>query len=429
MIDVLLGAFLIIISILLYYSFLKGCYEKEGLHAKDILLLAVSVVINTAFAVVFADIMIIKMILSVLLLAIIAKLLFALSVKKSVLMSLIYTGIYISSEMIVFLLIQSIGSNSLSSMTNQSGGFIAELASQLIVLIVVLVLTIVLKKTNLSRMDYKGWIVFTLFPIFTLVTIIILIYAAERNLLGDMIYELLFLSSGLLILNIMQLLLLDNVIERETETRKKEMLIEQATHLNQMYQSLSDEREKQKARSHDYLNHLQVMLMLARDGKINDEIHYIEEQIGKETHSIDVIDTGNTLINAVLNVKYLEAKEKGIVIPFIADNLTNLKISDSDLVTILTNLLDNAIEAVQHCDEKRIIFKIIREHETLYIDSSNRYSGRLPEEYDSFTTKVDKLNHGYGISNIKKAVAANNGQCFIETDKGVFHVTITIPLI
>ena len=415
MIDVLLGVFLTIITILLYYSFLKGCCEKEGLHAKDILLLTVSVVINTAFAVVFADTMLVKMIISVLLLAIIAKLLFALSVKKSVLMSLIYTGIYISSEMIVFLLIQSIVSNSLSSMTNQSGGFIAELASQLIVLIVVLVLTIVLKKTNLSRMDYKGWIVFTLFPIFTLVTIIILIYAAERNLLGDMIYELLFLSSGLLILNIMQLLLLDNVIERETETRKKEMLIEQ--------------REKQKARSHDYLNHLQVMLMLARDGKFNDEIRYIEEQIGKETHSIDVIDTGNTLINAVLNVKYLEAKEKGIVIPFIADNLTNLKISDSDLVTILTNLLDNAIEAVQHCDEKRIIFKIIREHETLYIDSSNRYSGRLPEEYDSFTTKVDKLNHGYGISNIKKAVAANNGQCFIETDKGVFHVTITIPLI
>lgn len=429
MIDVVLGIILIILTCLLYYAFLKVCCRKPVLIAKDALLLIVLFSFNIIFAILFVDVLILKITLNILLMAAFAKLAFSLTVKKSVLMSLIYTGIYVSSEMIVFFLIQIVGSNNLSSMTNQSGGFIAELASQLIVLIVVLILTIVLKKTNLSRMDYKGWIIFTLFPVFTLVTITILIYAAENNLLGDMIYGLLFLSSGLLTLNIFQLLLLDNVIERETETRKKEMLIEQATHLHQMYQSLSDEREKQKAKSHDYLNHLQVMLMLAREGKINDEIHYIEEQIGKETHSIDVIDTGNTLINAVLNVKYLEAKEKGIVIPFIADNLTNLKISDSDLVTILTNLLDNAIEAVQHCDEKRIIFKIIREHETLYIDSSNRYSGQLPIEYDNYTTKDDKVNHGYGISNIKKAVEANDGQCFIETDKGVFHVTITIPLI
>ena len=63
-------------------------------------------------------------------------------------------------------------------------------------------------------------------------------------------------------------------------------------------------------------------------------------------------------------------KEKGIVIPFIADELTGLHISDSDLVTILTNILDNAIEAVQLCDDKRIVFKIIKDKDMLIIDSS-----------------------------------------------------------
>ena len=89
--------------------------------------------------------------------------------------------------------------------------------------------------------------------------------------------------------------------------------------------------------------------------------------------------------------------------------------------------MDNAIEAAQHSDEKRIVFKIIRDHETLFIDSSNRYSGQLPKKNN--TTKADEINHGYGISNIKNAVEANNGQCFIETDNGIFHITITIPLI
>ena len=243
-----------------------------------------------------------------------------------------------------------------------------------------------------------------------------------------MFSKLIVLATGLLTLNILLFLLLDNVIRRENELRNKELLIEQAEHLNQMYQSISEERERQKARSHDYLNHLQVMLTLVREGRIDDEINYIEEQIGKETYNVDVIDTGNLLINAVLNIKYNEAKEKGIILPIKADNLSGLIISDSDLVTIITNILDNAIEAVLKCDDKRIVFKIIKDTDMLVIDSSNPYSGQLPDEELIRTTKPDKNNHGYGLANIRKTVASNQGNCFIDTSGGVFHIAITIPL-
>ena len=167
--------------------------------------------------------------------------------------------------------------------------------------------------------------------------------------------------------------------------------------------------------------------MLAREGKIDEQISYIEEQVGQELQSVDVIDTGNTLINAVLNIKYLEAKTKGIIIPFIADNLTGLKISDSDLVTILTNILDNAIDAVSKCEEKRIVFKIIRDNNTLIIDSLNTYSGHIDDTGNFVTTKTDKKNHGFGIANIRKTVEANNGNCFIDTEGGIFHISIAIP--
>ncbi len=107
--------------------------------------------------------------------------------------------------------------------------------------------------------------------------------------------------------------------------------------------------------------------------------------------------------------------------------MTGLKISDSDLVTILTNVLDNAIEAVQKCEEKRLVFKIIKDYDTLIIDSSNPYIGQLDED-SLVTTKIDKDNHGFGLANIRKTVEANNGNCFIDTQGGIFHISIAIPL-
>ena len=245
---------------------------------------------------------------------------------------------------------------------------------------------------------------------------------------NDVYVGMVILASGMFILSILIFALIDNVVRRENYIHEKEIMLGQTEHLNQMYRSLSDEREKQKARSHDYMNHLNVMLMLAREGKVDEQIRYIEEQLGKEVQNVDIIDTGNTLINAVLNIKYLEAKEKGIIIPFIADNLKDIKISDSDLVTIITNILDNAIEAVQKCDEKRIVFKIIKDSDTLIIDSTNTYKGHLPADYDFGTTKSDKKNHGFGLANIKNTVEANNGNCFIDTEGGIFHISITLPL-
>ena len=171
-----------------------------------------------------------------------------------------------------------------------------------------------------SNLDIKGWFIFAFFPLFTAIAVIDLVVSSEAQSVKAVYSSLSFLAAGMFILNILLFILLDNVVKRENEIREKELLFEQAEHLNQMYRSLSDERERQKARSHDYINNLNVMLMLAREGKVDEEIRYIEEQLGKEMQSVDVIDTGNTLINAVLNIKYLEAKEKGIIIPFIADN-------------------------------------------------------------------------------------------------------------
>lgn len=428
MINTAMGITSCLITLLINYTFLKCVLKKKAEKQLDYLLLFGLFVINSLSAFFLDENLFLKLMLIPVSYTIVTIFVFRVSFKKSILANTAFFGLYGSVELLaLFILERAMGVDSISDITLLNGGFVSDLISQFVVLGIVLLLNIIFRKGTFTSLDLKGWFTFSLFPMFTLISVIVLINVSENNTDNELFYGLMILSTGMLILNILLFILLDNVIKRESEMREKEIMLEQASHLNQMYRSLSDEREKQKARSHDYMNHLQVMLMLAREGKIDEQISYIEEQVGQELQSVDVIDTGNTLINAVLNIKYLEAKTKGIIIPFIADNLTGLKISDSDLVTILTNILDNAIDAVSKCEEKRIVFKIIRDNNTLIIDSLNTYSGHIDDTGNFVTTKTDKKNHGFGIANIRKTVEANNGNCFIDTEGGIFHISIAIP--
>ena len=61
----------------------------------------------------------------------------------------------------------------------------------------------------------------------------------------------------------------------------------------------------------------------------------------------NVINTNHVIINAILNTKYQEAISKNIVFVFKVNDLSKIVIKDEDLVVILANLLNNAIEACE----------------------------------------------------------------------------------
>lgn len=88
-------------------------------------------------------------------------------------------------------------------------------------------------------------------------------------------------------------------------------------------------------------------------------VNKISGQISKE---LDFICTNNVIVDAVLNTKYQEIRDKGIVFVFKINDLSSLNISDEDVVVIMSNLLNNAIEACEKCRGDKIIkLKIVIE--------------------------------------------------------------------
>ena len=123
----------------------------------------------------------------------------------------------------------------------------------------------------------------------------------------------------------------------------------------------------------------------------------------------------------------------GIIIPFIADNLTGLKISDSDLVTILTNILDNAIEAsgkIEDKDKRWISMTLKRSGQFWVINVGNSID-RQPDidkiQAGGYTSKEDKGHHGFGLLNIRQTVEKQDGILKLETKEDAFSLTVMLP--
>ncbi len=372
-----------------------------------------------------ADYAIVKILINLVIVAVVMSKFFSMSLKKSFVYNAIFSAVYASIEMVVFILLYRFNViPSYNDIDIYNGEFLVDMLASSVMLMLIVAFSSFLNKSYLSRMELNGWIIYTMYPLFTLIVDFVFLMDVDAGTSEKMIMTYTVISCGMMVLNLLLLYLLNNTIAREIRLAKDRELVENAEHIYEMYETLSEEREIQKAQAHDYRNNLNAIHSLALKGDTASLKEYIEEQLESIDHSQDAFDTGNSIVNAVLNRKYHEAEAKGILFPIVCDNLASVGISNSDLVTILSNILDNAIEAAQKCNEKKITLKIKVKDGILYIVSTNTY---VEVKEDFKTTKADSDNHGYGLNNIRKAVADNGGQCYVECEEGEFRITVLIP--
>ena len=133
------------------------------------------------------------------------------------------------------------------------------------------------------------------------------------------------------------------------------------------------------------------------------------------------------MVNSIINQKYSYAQSKDITMAIKVNDLSNIVMKEEDMVILLSNLLDNAIEACEKCKNKIIKVKIIDEKDQTIIAVNNPVEGEVVVENNRFiTTKKDKANHGIGLLNIKSIVEKYNGISAIKCENGWFKFSALI---
>lgn len=180
-----------------------------------------------------------------------------------------------------------------------------------------------------------------------------------------------------------------------------------------------------RAQRHDFHNHLQTIYNMIHNCKSTEIKEYLDLVIDDFEELNDLIRLKNSAVAALLKAKIAATNSKDINFEIDAQcSLDNMKIKPHELVTILGNLINNAIEAVENSEQKDrqislelscfksfIVFKI----STPVLITTLDRSEKIFEQ--NFTTKNSDKHDGIGLTIVKNLVTKNKGEIDVTSTK------------
>lgn len=309
-------------------------------------------------------------------------------------------------------------------------GILVYLLVKIILFLVILIIRKQLGKKSLEMMVDAEWLIFLFFPVFTIAVISAMMPVFKYVQTVEQANLLSIVAFGMVGMNIIVFYLINDILKREIQLRENKIFQIQAKKQLEMYKTISESFDKQKRKTHEYKNQIVCIESLMSKKQYDKLEEYLKGIYNCWNSELDVINTNNVIVNAILNTKYHEADAKGIAFVFRVNDLSKLNVSDEDVVTILSNLLNNAIEACELCDDNRIIkLKFVKENDLIIIAVKNTFNcDVICEDGNIKSTKtINADEHGMGIKNVLKVIEKYGGSYVIEDQNKEFYFSIVIP--
>jgi two-component system CitB family sensor kinase len=210
------------------------------------------------------------------------------------------------------------------------------------------------------------------------------------------------------------------------------------TELEELLRELNDVRslaDALRAQEHEFSHRLHILAGLLEVGRTDDAIALIkQETIVHQALVASIVDSvGDPTLVGLLLGKAAVANERGIDLRLSSDTSIPDRIAGAmDLVTIVGNLIDNALDSVEPHEQGRVEVSIREDDDGTHVRVSDSGPG-VPVEIvdeiftDGFTTKVARGvgRRGLGLALVSQAVRRLGGEVTVANDGGaVFSVTL-----
>ena len=193
-------------------------------------------------------------------------------------------------------------------------------------------------------------------------------------------------------------------------------LLEQQTQNQEVYVREAKLRyEQTRSFRHDIKNHFLVLHQLINEGKSKEANEYLKNMEAVSDALSFQVQTGNIAADALLNSKLSVTAQKEIPIHCSIHIPEQSFIADMDWCIVLSNALDNAINASEAiAGQDRWIHLSGTQKGNLYllsIENRCREDTKIPAE-------------GIGLSNIRAVIKKYNGKMEIEVVDGIFKLNV-----
>ncbi len=214
-------------------------------------------------------------------------------------------------------------------------------------------------------------------------------------------------------------------INSSYEKNKREAAIMFSTNqlMESNYSKLEHSQNIIRRQVHDFKNHLRAINGMLKPGEQAKE--YIEELLSETVEHSQYCNSGNKVIDSVINCKTAEAKQLNIPFEYSVGLSSELLISSVDICAVLSNQIDNAIEACSKIDESenRFVKVEIKQKEAfVFFKVTNSCSENPFDENDELKSAKDDATgiHGIGIKNISQIAENYSGTLKSDFKQGCF---------
>lgn len=193
------------------------------------------------------------------------------------------------------------------------------------------------------------------------------------------------------------------------------------------YQSLLEKETETRRFRHDMSAHMVCLQGMLKENKVTEAEAYLKELSGSMAELKPKHQTGNTMVNAILNDIY--GKYTGVMLDWDGLLPMQMQISDMDVCVIFSNLLENAFLAASACEESgKVNVTVDAVAGALKVVVQNDMAKPIEEKEGKFLTqKADRSNHGFGIMNVKQCVADNGGKIVFDYTETSFTAKLILP--
>jgi hypothetical protein len=226
------------------------------------------------------------------------------------------------------------------------------------------------------------------------------------------------------------IVLLINSISKKHFEQNAELLEEKMRSQLKYYIMLDEKDTEMRKFRHDFRKHMMCVISMLEEGSFSDAENYIRKLTNKFNETVPSYKTGNYIADSILSDKAQECKDKGIIFKF-TGVIPEKNLNPLELCTILSNSLDNAIEACTKISGMPTKIRMASDFKNnyWYVKIANTSSSDIKIRNNNvLTTKSDPLNHGFGLQNIKDVVNKHKGEFKIAQIDGDFILEITMNL-
>ncbi len=187
-----------------------------------------------------------------------------------------------------------------------------------------------------------------------------------------------------------------------------------------------------RAMRHELKNYTFYCKALLDEKKYDELSAFFAETLESKSSVLTSFDCGNYMVNVIMNHEINAAREHGVRITTSILVPATLPYSNEDLCSLLSNLLDNGIEAASSsgAEISQIFFSMCPKQAYLFIHQENSVSNDIASDtrLSLKTTKQRQELHGYGTRIIRSIVDKYNGSIKYAMKNGMFITDVMLEL-